>query len=164
MTDFNLDNNTKKALFKLISEEWIAATMYEQMILGCKAEDRHYIDKLFNETAEDERNDHYYKLVMFASQFDVKIPCKIEDYKKYAAQDVVKQFDSWKKDKDAKYYIEQVILAEEYAIISYNEVLNDEKIDDNFKRLLLDMYYDEIEHLAQFKTLLLSFSYGMLLK
>lgn len=55
-------------------------------------------------------------------------------------------------------------MAEEYAIASYTEVLNDEKIDDNFKRLLLDMYYDEIEHLAQFKTLLLSFSYGMLLK
>ena len=60
MTDFNLDNNTKKALFKLISEEWIAATMYEQMILGCKAEERHYIDKLFNEIMRGNPNDFLY--------------------------------------------------------------------------------------------------------
>jgi hypothetical protein len=41
--------------------------------------------------------------------------------------------------------------------------MNNEKIDFNFKNMLIEIYYDEVEHLSQFKTLLLAVSYGALL-
>jgi hypothetical protein len=43
MEKLQIDKKTKLAAYKLLSEEWLAATMYEQMILGCKSDDRHII-------------------------------------------------------------------------------------------------------------------------
>jgi ferritin-like protein len=84
MNELNLNNKTKTALCKLISEEWIAYTMYEQMVLGCNVDERKIIEKLFITIASEEKDDHYYKLIRFASQLNIKIPCKMEDYKKFA--------------------------------------------------------------------------------
>jgi ferritin-like protein len=85
-----MNNKTKKALYKLISEEWLAANMYESMVLGCKAEARATIDKIFMTTADDEKNDHHLKLVRYAIQMDVDVPCRMDEYSKYAEEAVVK--------------------------------------------------------------------------
>lgn len=155
-----LDKKTEKALCKLISEEWIAATLYEQMVLACKSEERNVIHDLFLQTADDERNDHYAKLVRFAIEKDVEIPCSLKDYAKYAAKSVVKQFDNWKKNKDAGYYIDEGIVSEQDAILSYTEILNDEDVCDCLKGLILEFYYDELEHLSNLNTLKLAYNVG----
>ena len=164
MNGLDINKKTKTALCKLISEEWIAANLYEQMILGCNPDERHIISDLFVKTSLEEKNDHYTKLINFAAEHDIDIPCKIDDYEKYAAESVFKQFMTWKKDKDASYYIEQALLSEIDAINSYTEIINDEDVCEDLKRLILEMYYDEIEHHSLFSTLNIANSIGSKLK
>lgn len=164
MNTETIDNKTKKALYRLISEEWIAATMYEQMVLACIPEERSVIHDLFLQTASDEKNDHYTKLVNFALEQGVEIPCKMSEYSKYALKEVVKQFETWKKNKDAGYYIDEGIRSEQLAVSSYIEILNDEDVCDCLKSFLLEIYYDEIEHLSNLNTLKLAYTVGAQLK
>jgi rubrerythrin len=55
------------------------------------------------------------------------------------------------------------LVAEEYAIESYTQIINDEDVDISLRNLILEMYYDEIEHLSQFKTLLIAINYGAMM-
>ena len=155
-----INKQTKKAVCKLISEEWIAANLYEQMILGCSSDDRHIIQDLFIKTSSDEKNDHYAKLINYAAENDIDIPCKMSDYTKYAAESVVKQYENWKKGRDASYYIEQALISEVDAINSYTEIINDDNICESLKRLILEIYYDEVEHHSLFSTLNIANSIG----
>ena len=152
------EKKNEKILKKLISEEWIAFNFYEQMIYACVPEERDTICDIFLKNRDDEKNDHYDKLVRFALENGFDVPCKISDYEMYAEESIVKQFEKWTKGKDAKYYIEQAIKAEEDAIKSYTEVLNDDDVFECIKRLVLDFYYDEMEHLGNLNTLLIAYS------
>jgi len=151
------EKKVQRAVKKLISEEWIASTFYEQMILACDPAERETIKDLFEKNGIDEKEDHYAKLVKFAEMKGFDIPCKMSDYEMSAGESTVKQFEKWSKGKKADYYIEEAIKAEEDAIKSYSEILNDEDICQCLKNYILEFYYDEVEHLSNLNTLLLAY-------
>jgi ferritin-like protein len=152
------EKKNEKILKKLISEEWIASNFYEQMIYACVPEERDVICDIFLKNRDDEKNDHYAKLIDFCIENGFDVPCKMSDYEMYADENIVKQFDKWSKGKNAGYYIEQAIKSEEDAVKSYLEVLNDESVFDCIKRLVLEFYYDELEHLGNLNSLLIAYN------
>lgn len=152
------EKKNEKILKKLISEEWIASNFYEQMIYACVPEERDVICAIFLKNRDDEKNDHYTKLIDFCIENGFDVPCKMSDYEMYADENIVKQFDKWSKGKNAGYYIEQAIKSEEDAVKSYLEVLNDESVFECVKRLVLEFYYDELEHLGNLNSLLIAYN------
>lgn len=153
-----VEKKVQKALNKLISEEWMAGTMYKQMLLACKQDEVKTLVELVHETAVDEIDDHYAKLVKYAVSYGFDVPCHVKDYEKYASDACVKMFNNFKKDQDAGYYITQIIEAEKDAISSYEEILDDEELPQEFLAVVLPNYYDEIEHLENFGTLNIAYN------
>lgn len=153
----------QKALNKLISEEFLAATMYRNMIFACIPEERHFIKDLFEETAEDEHNDHFVKLIDLALELGLDVPTKLSDYEKYAGESTVKQQRNFKKDQCAAYYVDEAIKAEVDAIKSYQEIL--QNCDCQVSQpIILHNYYDECEHLEKFQTLKIAMNASVQLK
>lgn len=137
----------QKLLLKLISEEIIAADLYNGAVNSVVPEQAAFIAKKFKEIAEDETNDHRASLEKFALQNEFKIPFKYKDVEKYAERELVSLFNSLKEGEDAVYYIVKAIRSEELAIKSFQESLADEWLYDELQPILLKCYYDEIQHL-----------------
>lgn len=150
-----MDTKIQKLLKKLISEEWLAGQMYKLFIISVK--DCMYDDVLetFNITAEDELNDHMLHLVTFAKTYDFKVPSTYKEFIKFANPDDVKQFESFKSEKNLEYYLDESIKSEQNAVNSYNEAIAEvQKYDSDasyeFSLLLNQILFDEIEHLETF--------------
>ena len=106
MSDIIKDKKIEKAVKKLISEEWLASTFYEQMILACDPNERDTIADIFRNHANDEKYDHYEKLISFAISNTLEIPCKLQEYDRYSDESLVKLIEKFQKGKKANYYIE----------------------------------------------------------
>lgn len=158
-------NLIQKYLNKLISEEWFAGQVYTFFITSSKVEELPLIYDALKETAVDEIEDHYNKLVNYAKNLGFTVPQNYTDYKKYANEDDVRVFENFKRNKGAIYFLNECIESEERAILSYSEAietLNKElygtcvypsEIIHELIEILYGIYYDEIEHLNTFKFL-----------
>lgn len=127
--------------------------MYKQFVLLVKPEDRHLICEKMVETASDELNDHYRSLVQFAVDNKLEFPANYVEMKKLADREDVRDFESCKSGKDAMFYVEKAIASEERAIESYKKVLDDYQlvnINQDFKLIAMNAYYDEVQHLKDF--------------
>lgn len=137
----------QKTLNKIMSEEMLAHMLYMGCIVAtckCKAV---VFEKLFIEIAEDELNDHFINLKKWAVANDFEVPFKMKDYIKYAPE-CNKQLDKIKMYEDPLYYIDEAIKSEQFAIASYEEVLQDTtNIPYELNAIMLQNYYDELEHL-----------------
>ena len=87
---------------------------------------------------------------------DFTIPAQEKEYKKYASAECWKLYDGLKKSQDIKYYIEQMIEMEIDAIKSYEDAINDKDVPYELIALLQPIYYDEVEHLEDLKTLMIA--------
>lgn len=148
----------QKLLNKLISEEWLAGNTYLLFKTSIARNDRNAspIVQAFDETAIDELSDHMEKLVDFAIQFGYAVPSTFKEFKKFADKNDSQLFETFKKDQDSIFYLDQSILSEQRAIASYNSAIAqlDDVYDYNgFQALLKTIYYDEVEHLETFKFL-----------
>lgn len=148
-----LNKRIQAALNKLISDEWFAGQIYRNFAMVVKAEDRAVIHDEMLETASDEINDHYNKLVVFALTNGYNIPATYNEMKKFADDEDIKLFEKGQKNKDAGYYLKISIDAEERAIETYEKFLQDKEVIANvdMQMILKNNYYDEIEHLNTFK-------------
>lgn len=143
-------------LNKLISEEMLANLAYRTALVDCKLIDAAKLCKMFQTIADDELADHYKNLVTFAMMNDFTIPAQEKEYKKYASAECWKLYDGLKKDQDIKYYIEQMTKMEIDAIKSYEDAINDKDVPYDLIALLQPIYYDEVEHLEDLKTLMIA--------
>lgn len=149
-----LDRKVNKELQKLISEEFLAWQLYSQFIWAADLEDSVQFAGLFSEIARDEMDDHLNKLVSYAKQRGYDVPCTNEEYLKYAGEPCTKQFKTKiKKAEDLCYYIDEAIEAEQHAVSSYEASMNVDEIPDDLYQILLQIYYEEIEHLSDLRTL-----------
>lgn len=147
------DDKVQKILNKLISEEVIANNFYIGCIAAaCKCQKTIFND-MFVEIAEDELDDHCKKMCEWAQANDYSVPYKFKDYEKFAGKNVVDQFDKLKDDQEASYYVEEAIKAEEDAIKSYEEAMKYEELPQDLNAILLQNYYDELEHHENLSTL-----------
>lgn len=153
-TERNEDRQVKKQLFKLISEEFLAWQFYTQLTWAADAEVSLQFKELFDTIAVDEFNDHLTKLISYCTANSYDIPCTNEEYLKYASEDIAKQFQSAiKRHKDVLYYINIAIEAENSAIQSYQQTLNEGNLPDDLNSIVLQNYYDEQEHLQDLTTI-----------
>ena len=147
-------NKINRELRKLISEEFLAWQLYTQFIFAAAPEEGAGFAGLFAEIAKDELDDHLNKLVSYAKQNGYDVPCTNEEYQKYAGDEIVKQFTTKiKKNEDLCYYIDEAIAAEEAAIQSYAETLEVDELPDDLYQIILEIYYEESEHLRDLTTL-----------
>lgn len=154
-----MDKDIQKALNKLISEEWIASNMYQQMIFGCIPEERGVIYELFTSIANDEMHDHMKSLVDWCMQHAYDIPCKTAEFKRYASAADVKLLDTFKTKQNAAYYIEKAIESEKSAIESYKAVIDSGNIAQftDLQSIIWNNYYDEQEHLEKLNSALIAY-------
>lgn len=147
------DEKVQKILNKLISEEVIANNFYIGCIAAaCKCQKAMFND-MFVDIAIDELDDHCKKLCDWASANDYSVPYKFKDYEKHASKSVVEQFDKLKDDQEASYYVEEALKSEKDAIQSYEEAMKYEDLPQELNAILLQNYYDEIEHHENLQTL-----------
>ena len=142
----------QKVLNKIMSEEILAHMFYMGCIVAtckCKSD---VFSGMFSEIAEDELNDHFMKLKNWALDNGFEVPFKMKDYIKYAERDN-KQLDKLKIDEDPIYYINEATTSEAAAINSYEEALNNKDIPYELNAILLQNYYDELEHLEKLNVL-----------
>lgn len=159
MKNPELNKNIQSALNKLITDEWFAGQIYKNFAMLVDSQERNLIyDDMMN-TASDEINDHYAKLVRFALENGYAIPVIYADMKKYADAEDIKLFEKVQKNKNAEYYLKISIDAEIRAIETYEKFLHDKKVteDISFQMIIQNNYYDEIEHLNTFKFSLSSY-------
>ena len=145
--------NTQKILNKLISEEVVAANLYNGSITSVKPEQVCFIQKKFQEIATDEIEDHWKHLTQFAVENGFDVPFKMKDIEKYASKKMVSKVENLKNKEDAVYYIDKAIEGEEEAIQSFEEALNDEWLFNELQPILLKCYYDELQHLEDLELL-----------
>jgi ferritin-like protein len=75
------------------------------------------------DTASDEINDHYAKLIDFALTNGYSIPATYNEMKKFADAEDIKLFEKVQKNKDASYYLKISVEAEIRAIETYEKFL-----------------------------------------
>lgn len=150
----------KEAVKAMISEEWFAGQLYLFYTSGLKSEN---IDSetynLMKELFLDELDDHYINLCKFAKMYEFKIPKNEEEFREYSSKVFTDAYDKTVlQNKDVKFYLEKSIEAEYEAIISYLSVLTQFESELNemmdFKQIILNNYYEEIEHYDRLKTIL----------
>jgi ferritin-like protein len=151
--DEKIIKNTQKILNKLISEEIVAANLYNGSITSVKPEQVCFIREKFQEIANDELNDHWVQLTKFANENGFDVPFKMKDIEKYASKKLLSKVENLKNKEDAIYYIEKAIEGEEEAIKSFEEALNDEWLFNELQPILLRCYYEEIQHLEELNLL-----------
>lgn len=164
MDNKQIEKTTKKvqaALNKLISEEWLSGMAYVNMIALCDPTEVDLISKSLEKLANDEIQDHFMKLMYFALYNGYKIPLSIKDCKKFADKTLVKIFNKLKRQEDAKYYILNVVDAEDIAVASYEQMLNDTEYPDEFLSLIRPIYHEEREHVDEIRTLLFAYDNSM---
>ena len=147
------DAKVQKILNKLVSEEIIASNFYLGCIMACQPDERKAFSEMFIEIAQDEMDDHCKKLCVWASNCGYSVPFKFKDFEKYAAKSVFAQYDKLKDGQGASYYVDEAIKSEEDAIKSYKEAMEYEDIPQDLNAILLQNYYDELEHLENLQTL-----------
>lgn len=147
-------------LYKLISEEMLANLTYHSAVLATTANlcETAKILEMFKNIADDELYDHHKALCQFAVGNGYQIPTSEKEYKKYASEDCWKLYDSMKKNKDAKYYVELLLKSEQDAVKSYNEVLTKsaDEVPYELISIVQKNYYDEVGHLDDLKSLFYS--------
>ena len=143
----------QEALDKLIAEEIIANAFYIGCIVSTSPEKADVFWNMFNDIAIDELDDHYKSLSDYAVDNDYDVVFKYKDLEKNADKRVVKQFNSPKAGQDPKYYVDEAIKSEEYAIESYKKIIDDNELPYEFISILYQNYYDELEHLQKLKIL-----------
>jgi len=158
-----IEKNTQKVLNKLISEERIAVDFYLGSLSNINPSQRYAIEEKFTKIGIDEKNDHLKKLIQFANKFGYEVPFKYKDFEKYASKKMVSKFNGLKNGEDALYYIEKAIESEKDAINSYEEVMKDEYVFD-LQPIILNAYYDEIQHLQDLELLYDCVAIGVVLK
>lgn len=158
-----VEKNTQKILEKLISEERIAVDFYMGALNNVKPEQRALIHDKFKEIALDEKHDHFKKLVKFATLNGYEVPFKYKDFEKFASKKTVNLFNSLKVGEDALYYIEKAIESEKDAIASYEKALSEEFVFE-LQAVLLNNYYDELEHLEELELLYQCTAMGVVIK
>lgn len=149
-----LDKEVQAAINKLISDEWFAGQTYRQFILLVKDDDRSKIAGEMIEVANDEIDDHLRSLIEFALSYGFSVPSTYNEMKKLADKEDVKLFEDCKKDQDAKFYINKAIEAEKRAIDTYQKYVDDYEFAhdfQDFKLIVQNNYYDEIDHLEKFE-------------
>jgi hypothetical protein len=62
-------------------------------------------------------------LIAWCIEHEINVPCNVNEFEKYADPRVVKQLNTLKKHKDARYYIDEGIKSEQYALESYRNAL-----------------------------------------
>ena len=140
-------------LNKLISEEVIANQFYIGCIAAaCKCQKALFND-MFVEIAVDELDDHCKNLCQWAIENDYSVPYKFKDYEKFADAKVVKQFDKLKDDQEATYYIQEAIYSENLALKSYEQAMQYDELPQDLNAILLQNYYDEVDHAEKLQTL-----------
>ena len=145
-----LDKDVQSAIDKLVSDEWFAGQMYKQFVLLVKEEDRSKIEGEMLEIAADELDDHLRSLVEFALSYKFSVPSTYNEMKKLADKEDVKLFENCKKNEDAVFYLEKGIEAEKRAIETYQKYVDDYQFAhffQDFKLIVQNNYYDEIDHL-----------------
>lgn len=142
----------QSVLDKLISDEWFAGNIYKQFVVLVKDCCKHQIEQIMLETSDDELNDHYKNLVMFAKQNGYDVPSTYSEMKKHADKDDIKLFESCKKDQDALFYLDEGVKSEERAINIYEKFLYDDKLAcaPQLQVIVKSNYYDEQQHLEDF--------------
>lgn len=108
---------------------------------------------MFIDIAKDERDDHAKHLIEWALDNDFKVPYKFKDYEKAADEKAVKLLNQLKEDQNAKYYVSKGIESEKAALESYEEALKVE-MPYELEQILLQNYYDEVEHYEKLETML----------
>lgn len=146
------ERKIQKVLNKLMSEEMLAHMFYMGCTVATKKETSNVFIKMFVEIAEDELNDHFMHLKNWAVANDFDIPFKMKDYVKYAEK-CTKQLDSLKTDQSLEYYVEQAIISEVDAINSYEEVMKIEELPYELNTIIMQNYYDELEHMDKLNIL-----------
>lgn len=149
--------SVQKTLNKVISEEIIANIFYNACILAVEDKTNNAFNKLFSTIAEDELNDHYQKLKNWAIKNDYTVPFKLKELSKYA-ETSVKQLENLKKNKDLEYYVDEAIKSEQLALASYTEVLENDEIPYDLNALIIQIYYDEQEHLERLSFMKYAFN------
>lgn len=145
-----LDKDVQAAIDKLVSDEWFAGQMYKQFVLLVKEEDRSKIAGEMLEIADDELDDHLRSIIEFALSYGFSVPSTYSEMKKLADKEDVKTFESCKKGQDALFYIQKGIEAEKRAIETYQKYVDDYEFShffQDFKLIVQNNYYDEIDHL-----------------
>ena len=145
-----LDKDVQAAIDKLVSDEWFAGQMYKQFVLLVKEEDRSKIAGEMLEIAADELDDHLRSLVEFALSYKFSVPSTYNEMKKLADKEDVKLFENCKKNEDAMFYLGKGIEAEKRAIETYQKYVDDYQFAhffQDFKLIVQNNYYDEIDHL-----------------
>ena len=155
-----IDKTVQKWLRRLISEEIIAHDMYIGCVMTCKKDQQDMIRDLFVEIAVDERDEHAKDMIEWALANGYDGPFKYKDYERYACDATVRQFNGLKSDQDSEYYVDQALKAEQDAIKSYEEALQDDLPLDLIP-IVTRNYYDEIEHLDQLGTMKIACQAGM---
>lgn len=151
MKDNNEYYNAKiqKILNKLISEEWLAGNMYSFYMQAVDPKERSLVFDMFGAISDDEIDEHYKSLVDWALLYGYDVPCTLRDIERHASKNAVRLFNSFTKNKDAMYYVNKTIEAEEDAILSYQEALQCEELVQfgDLQAIILRNYTDELQHL-----------------
>lgn len=149
------DKDVQTLLTKLISDEWFAGHTYIQFTLLVDKDELAKIADQFIDVASDEMNDHYKNLVEYATNNEYDVPTTYMELKKKADKEDVLAFESGKRGKNALFYINLAIKAEERAISTYEKFVEQDyvKEDHDLMTIVNNNYYDEVEHLSQFKFL-----------
>lgn len=147
------ENKIQDTLNKVISEEMIANMFYHCAVLIMQPDEVYKVYDMFKTIADDELFDHHKELCKYAVCNGYTIPIQEKEYKKFSDKEQWKIFDSLTKNKEAKYYIEQAINLEKFAIKSYEKILEIDELPYDLNAILQKNYYDELQHLEDLNTL-----------
>lgn len=154
------NKTVQKWLRRLISEEMIAHDLYVGSVMACKPEQRDMFRDKFIEIAVDERDEHAKDMIDWALANGYEVPFKYKDYERYASDKTVRQFNALKAERDADYYIDEALKAEQDAIASYEEAPQ-EDLPLDLIPILTRNYYDEVQHLEDLSTMKIACDAGM---
>lgn len=165
------EKKIQKLLDKLMSEEMCAHLLYEACSTASRQDEnspgaQSNFAKMFVETSADELKDHFAQLREWAAANGYAIPFSFREWQKNDPRGA-KQLDSLRRGESTVYYLKEAIKSEKAAIESYQRVVSDiestaarpdgEEADDvpyEIAATCLRIYFDEIEHLEQFTSML----------
>ena len=145
-----LDKDVQAAINKLVSDEWFAGNIYRYFVISVNEEDRSKISGEMLDISSDELNDHLKSIIDFALANGFSVPASYNEMKKFADKEDVKLFENCKKNENALFYIDKGIDAENRAIKTYQKYVDDYDFShsfQDFKLIIQNNYYDEIDHL-----------------
>lgn len=153
------EQSIQHALNKLVSEERLAYEFYIGCIMAAGKYSK-YISTVFSEIAVDELNDHCAKLTTWGLENGYEIPFKYSDYAKYSGKNQAKSIDKIKQNKEPIEYVELAVENERDSIKSYEELIQKGEMPYELNAILIQNYYDEIEHLKKLNSMKMVFDAG----